>query len=1140
MKKFYLSLILAASLPFGAAADVLLDEGFEDNNFGSEDVYYSRTFPDGWETIDSYLGNTIEYNWHIYYSSRSNLSGMYCASVDATMFDDDGDGYGPRTEYLLTPELDLQGTYQLSFLWEGTVAAIRDNEYDFQVRVVEDGQDVATVEPLWSFLDPDDLRNSGVLDYPWTGFQAYASTLDLSAWQGKKVRIAFVYDMIEPTANVVHLDNIKVESFSPITQPQPELSFNRYNFGNVYMGAKKYSDVITMTNVGTDGMQITDIELPEGVTTTLDKSIVLNKNEKVEFQVAYMATLTSPIDGNVVIKTNGGDVELRVIATKVAVPSGSTLECFEQRVPPAGWSGNGWSQTAYALEGDYSAYASVSLEGASYLVSPRLDLSDGEKSVSFTYYNQFEGEYETSAAENDVELQLSTNGNGEDANWTTVWTAPYEYTECNIVTDETIDLGAPASDNCYLRWVYAAVEYDSEYVPETSLFFLDQVILPNIYGMDGVPVAGGLISPADGTVNVYNKNVVLEWEPAMLATGYKLYVGSDAAATNLINGQDLGNVTTYTIPSVAYATTYNWKVVPYNDKGDAENVAVWTFTTIPDCTVSEFPYSEGFEGETFPALGWNVEAEGYTKWDTNTVNPYEGKKSLSAHCNMAASSTILTTPDFVLPAEPVQISFYWGNDMPVSLKKDDTGLVKNTTTEDDGLDACYFEILADGEWKQLAIISDKDNEYWCRERVNLAEYAGKTVSFRWRYVGHDYDKAQGAALDMVNIDYVAEKKASFNLPEWNAGKVNYMQSVSSGNIFTVLNDGEGALKVTSVEFDTENFTSTLAAGTTINSQEGVAFSLTFNAKDTNSAVEDEMTVNFEGGYSISLPLSGVALGSDTKYYDFEQDEAGSKSPIDFTTIDVDNAATIDFLFVDNPGIGDKYAFLVVDNALWNNYLDPVSGTHILFASGTDSGAASDDWIISKKMKATANAKFSFYAHNYETQGSADAGYPATQSTVEVLVSTTGNSDTSDFETVMDQTVLPYYIKGDKEQGWQFFEVDLGKYAGQDIYVAVRHYVMQDGMGAVFDDFTFSGFEGLGGVGSLESDGNVRVYPNPATDVVYIDGVENADVTLTSLSGAVVLDVDGVKTVDVSGLSAGVYLMTVKTGNGVYTERIIKK
>ena len=92
----------------------------------------------------------------------------------------------------------------------------------------------------------------------------------------------------------------------------------------------------------------------------------------------------------------------------------------------------------------------------------------------------------------------------------------------------------------------------------------------------------------------------------------------------------------------------------------------------------------------------------------------------------------------------------------------------------------------------------------------------------------------------------------------------------------------------------------------------------------------------------------------------------------------------------------------------------------LLAAVPDDGSDSEDWIISKKMTATADSEFSFYARNYEGVNSV---LPSAQSQVEVLVSTTGNTETSDFETVMDLTKLPYY-----DGEWENYKVDLSQYS----------------------------------------------------------------------------------------------------------------
>ena len=136
------------------------------------------------------------------------------------------------------------------------------------------------------------------------------------------MKIAFIYDLKVEEGNSAYIDDVKVESFTPITNPKPELSFDRYSFGNVYVGAKKYSEDIIMKNVGASALTISDVTLPEGFSITLDKSAVLEKNDEVSFQVAYMPTLTSPAEGDIVIKTNGDEAKLHVMATKVMLPSG--------------------------------------------------------------------------------------------------------------------------------------------------------------------------------------------------------------------------------------------------------------------------------------------------------------------------------------------------------------------------------------------------------------------------------------------------------------------------------------------------------------------------------------------------------------------------------------------------------------------------------------------------------------------------------------------------------------------------------------------------------------------------------------------------------------------------------------------------
>ncbi|MBI4929930.1 MAG: T9SS type A sorting domain-containing protein [Bacteroidetes bacterium] len=102
------------------------------------------------------------------------------------------------------------------------------------------------------------------------------------------------------------------------------------------------------------------------------------------------------------------------------------------------------------------------------------------------------------------------------------------------------------------------------------------------YSSDGATTA-----PASCAVNVSPSNnatcmstaQTLNWAAVGCATGYYLYLGTDAAATNIQNGLNVGNVLTYNPGALTNCTKYYWKVVPYNGVGTGTcSAAIWNFT----------------------------------------------------------------------------------------------------------------------------------------------------------------------------------------------------------------------------------------------------------------------------------------------------------------------------------------------------------------------------------------------------------------------------------------------------------------------------------------------------------------------------------------------------------------------------------
>ena len=1119
-----LTLLLAGLCFIGgtAGAQTILSEDFETGNKG--DAYTPIAVGSGWTVKNSYTGTNQKYNWHNYYSdpngeySSATITGECCAGVDAPFYADaKTDGAGPREEFLITPELNLNDTYQLEFKFKVSPVNHQDNNrYDLQVRVITD-DNLAGAETIFSIQDEKMLRESGVMTFPIDNWNVYTAKIGLEDFKGEKVKLAFVYKIIKNQANVAWIDDVVVKKYEPATGPKPALSTNRYSFGNLYIGEKLYSDVITLTNAGKDGLTISSIDLPEGLGVTFNpEGIVLDTYKHIDFNLYYQASMTSPANGTVVFHTNGGDISLDFTAQKQLVPDGYTLELFDLYFPPAGWKSSGWSWTTTAMEGDHSVSCSGDY-GVSTLTSPRLDLSEGGK-VTFTYYNSH---YDEELPEYDIELQVSEDGGN---NWKTKWTS--DYTNLNKIIEETVDLGT-LSDNSYIRWMYPAVESDDNGAFPHSTFIMDRVILPKLYGSDGVPTAASKPTPANNAENVFPQNVQLSWAPGQFVKGYKLYVGTNAAADDLIDGLDIGNVLSYTIPRCDYSSLYRWKVVGYNDIGSCQTATTWKFTTQADASVSEYPYVEDFTAGELPQ-GWNnIPSQNYSRtWDINSIHKYtndnvEYNVLFTTWLNKGDSNAV-TTQEFQLPSDDsMQISFIWGDQHPSSLKVDPSGLVKKNNVEpNNGISETIFSILVDGEWIDLSKISENEDEdgkkFYINEKIDLTPYKGKRVQFRWSHNSFS-NNDNGGSLTHVVLERVLGDKAAINLSTWDAGKVNFQKAKESGEILTLLNQGINSLTIKSATFSTDNFSTTLKAGDVIEPDNGKTFSIRFDALREKEMVEDDMTVEFESGYKITFPVSAEALANNTYYYSFEPNDLDYVWSEDFTMIDVDNKPGYSFssYWVHYSADGQRCAFSVENDSKENGMygmMQPVSGIHALVGSSPESSSA-DNWIIFKPLYATASSSFDFYARNWAT---ANTVLPNPKHSVEVLVSTSGNTSTKDFETVMRAEEMPYLESGE----WNHYDVDLSDYAGQQIYVAMRHFTTSASDLAFFDDFTFhnmlTSLAGVDQVSSIDADAAVEVY---------------------NANGLLVAKGNGMSTLDTLG--KGFYIVRVSEKSAVRSLRIIK-
>lgn len=772
------SMFFACALLLGSA------ETFSAENLVLSEDFESQTFPpSGWVVKGTELSEDLESgyaHWSLNWNEVTgcSIAGSGCAEVMSDF--KEGQAGISKEEWLITPAVQVADNASLSFTFWCNASSFMTNKYgSFLVKVSTDDGD--TWSDLWNAASQEDIENSG-LTWPWNkdamgienNWQKLTPNVSLEAYVGKTVKIAFYFRSIlvnNYTQATLAVDNVKVGNQEIENLPVVEGSTS-YEFSNSYIGYLAQSEPMTIRNVGYGTLTITSIEGIEGTdfSTTLDPaSVSLKRGEELSYRVNYTPTITGAKSTVMKINTNGGALSVDLSGTKVMLEEGYTLESFEGDIfPPAGWSRNeGWK----TMEGmATSGVKSVTVGGMMTcdIVSPRLDLSAGNGKVKFDYIETTGEEYIDDSFLPSTYFILYYKKN-TDTDWTELWCSldDSKYNEWVQKEIEIKDANGNfvVDDNVYLRWTYEFEMGDGglDNMVVTDIYF-DNVVLPKLYGEGELPLAITTPNPVNGVSNVDYSRLTLSWEPALFADGYELSVGTDKSnPTSLLENEKLeGNTSvSYTIPELEPATTYYWKVVPYNAVGKNENASVWSFTTMEDQSVRDFPYTMGFEGNNgeIPPMGWknDHEGKGIQMWKSNEIEPFAGKYSASVWHNNAGEVSILTSPVFAIPETgDIVASFAWGGALCNRLEKgyENEAITEGPISEVNDADGTlYFEIRAvdAADWTPLAYTQDRTK--WRHKYVSLADYAGKSVNMRWRFVATENAgvSSGGASLDEIFV-----------------------------------------------------------------------------------------------------------------------------------------------------------------------------------------------------------------------------------------------------------------------------------------------------------------------------------------------------------------------------------------------------
>ncbi|MBP5643459.1 MAG: choice-of-anchor J domain-containing protein [Bacteroidales bacterium] len=409
-------------------------------------------------------------------------------------------------------------------------------------------------------------------------------------------------------------------------------------------------------------------------------------------------------------------------------------------------------------------------------------------------------------------------------------------------------------------------------------------------------------------------------------------------------------------------------------------------------------YNTGTDGYAFDfendyvegrLIGWNViDADGDSyNWVLSPTGEGMGHNgsdgvvmsySYSNYSGALDPDNYLVSPQLTITANNHYVSFY-ACALDEAYPADHFGLAISTS----GVAGSFAMIQ---EWTMTA-----KQGGWYEYSVDLNSYVGQNI-----YVAIRHFNSQDNFCLCVDDIFVG--------PQAKDPLVNCSISLD-GNI--VANDVSG----TNYLLDTEGFTnnSTHAATVTATYQSGATLSntvdWTFRSADNFQGSPSGLHADSDGNsvtLSWTLPMMNSSYTVDELLYDF-----ADSTMSDLTLIDANN---------------DGYNFRVYP---YGGYGSGKCLKSDSWMAGGIGNTNPDNFVVLPQLIPTENAVFSFMAVDSDMPGIApDPEHFG------VAVSTTGNTNTSDFTMVQEWNSTGTYTE---------YSVDLSAYAGQQVYVAIRHF-----------------------------------------------------------------------------------------------------
>lgn len=362
--------------------------------------------------------------------------------------------------------------------------------------------------------------------------------------------------------------------------------------------------------------------------------------------------------------------------------------------------------------------------------------------------------------------------------------------------------------------------------------------------------------------------------------------------------------------------------------------------------------------------------------------------------------------------------------------------------------------------------------------VNLANYAGQTIYIAFRH--HNCNDMFALTVEAVEIRGMQVPEVAISAPT----------TAIAGNTVTLTAVGDN---IDSYAWTIEGATPATATTESVDVVWSNAGTYTVSLTATNAA-----------GSSTATATVNVVSCDPISTFPYSEDFENSDYTC-WTIIDADG---------DGMNWVPGFAFSQPNG---HNGSNGILVSHSYY-SGTP--LTPDNWIYTPAIQVPANGSLYF---SWWEKGQ-DPEYAAEHYAVYVANQPTTAATTAAYE-------------GTTTGEWVRRTINLSSYAGQTVYVGFRHYNVTDQFILDIDDILIS----TEAVGIDEASANsVKVYPNPATDNLYIEGEDILGVEVLDMNGRVVRSIANAGTIDMSELSNGVYMVRTTTGNGISVRKIVKK